>query len=277
MSVVLPIRPDERWRRYTASSGQTAFSIDFPFQQSEDVAVLSFNSGKYSEINQSLYFISGAGDPQGGTVNFHVGRTNGDVIGILGRAILDRMSSVVRDGRFSSKLIDDELDRNRIIQQEQARDIERSIKAPYGSANVELLAPNGSNLLYVDAAGNIVESETPPNEKTLRVEGDALEASERRSADEAERTVRLSADANLQAQIDSINLELDDFASSVARAEAAADTAEAAAASAQELVQEATAGFQGFEEGNGYDFGFIFQTTTYFDQDFGSITEPVTN
>lgn len=40
---------------------------------------------------------------------------------------------------------------------------------------------------------------------------------------------------------------------------------------AHSLVIQATAGFVGFVDGLGYDFGSITQTTTYFDQDWGSL------
>lgn len=54
-----------------------------------------------------------------------------------------------------------------------------------------------------------------------------------------------------------------------------AEAAALSAATANDLVASATAGFAGFEEGFGYDFGSITETTTYFDQDWGSITDPV--
>jgi hypothetical protein len=136
MSVVLPIEPDSRFRQYTASAGQTQFAIPFPFQQEDDVAVMLLQTSQWVEIDASLYNIAGAEDPTGGAVNFATGRSAGDVIGVLGRAILDRLSSIVRDGRFSSRLTDDEFDRNRIIQQEQQRDIDRSLKVAYGGNNL---------------------------------------------------------------------------------------------------------------------------------------------
>ena len=56
-----------------------------------------------------------------------------------------------------------------------------------------------------------------------------------------------------------------------AAAAAAQASAENAASSAQNLVEAATAGFTGFEDGLGYDWGHISDATTYFDQDWGSI------
>lgn len=172
MSVALPIEEDPRFRRYTASAGQTVFSIPFPFQQSEDVSIQLFRNQKYEIIDRAAFMISGEMHPEGGSVTFHIGRAAGDVIVVVGDAVLDRLSSIARDGRFSSKLTDDELDRNRIIQQEQQRDIERSLKAPYGSVGATLTATGPSSLIHVDGSGRIISSETPINEKTLREDGD---------------------------------------------------------------------------------------------------------
>ena len=91
------------------------------------------------------------------------------------------------------------------------------------------------------------------------------------SADTAERAARIAGDQNLQAQVDEINQELDEFDSKIARAEAAAETAENAAETAQDLVEAATSGFIGFQDGLGYDWGYIADATTYFDQNWGSI------
>lgn len=177
MSVALPIEEDPRFRRYTASAGQTVFSIPFPFQQAEDISIQLFTDGKYTEINRTAYTISGEMNPFGGSVTFHSGRSAGDIIVVVGDAILERLSSIVRDGRFASKLTDDELDRNRIIQQEQQRDINRSLKAPYGSEGATLAASSPSTLLHLDERGNIVASETPVDEKTQRENGDKALAS----------------------------------------------------------------------------------------------------
>ena len=136
MSVVLPIEPDTRFRRYTASAGQTQFSIPFPFQQTADITIMRLLDVDWQILDPSTYEITGVDDPAGGTVTFSSGRAAGDIIGVIGKAILDRLSSVVRDGRFKSALTDDEFDRNRIIQQEQQRDIDRSLKVDFNQQSL---------------------------------------------------------------------------------------------------------------------------------------------
>lgn len=70
---------------------------------------------------------------------------------------------------------------------------------------------------------------------------------------------------------------LDAQASATASANAAAsalgyaNTTSVVAGEAEDLVTQATAGFIGFTDGLGYDFGSIATSTTYFDQDWGNV------
>lgn len=134
MSAIFPIHEDPRYRRYTASAGQTVFNIPFPFQQDEDVTILlQIALGQYVEFAETDYTIDGAGDPAGGAVTMNTPRAGGDVILVLGEAVIDRISSVVTNGRFRSELTDGELDRSRILQQEVARENNRAVKVDYGA------------------------------------------------------------------------------------------------------------------------------------------------
>lgn len=108
-------------------------------------------------------------------------------------------------------------------------------------------------------------------ERLERIAADLLERTERIAADNLERAARIAGDQHLQAQIDLIVQRLNSFDALVARAEAAADSAENSALVAQDLVEAATSGFIGFQDGLGYDWGYIADTTTYFDQNWGSI------
>ncbi|MGV1900132.1 SGNH/GDSL hydrolase family protein [Agrobacterium sp. 22-3674b3] len=158
MSVVFPITEDDRYRRYTASAGQTTFPIPFPFQQNDDIVVLlEVNLGEYLEFPNTSYSISGAGEATGGACSFNSGRQEGDVILVLGKAILDRLSSVVSDGRFKSALTDGELDRVRIIQQEQRREVGRAIKAEYGGPEITIKSGIQSGRTLVKDNNTIVE------------------------------------------------------------------------------------------------------------------------
>ncbi|TPW33246.1 hypothetical protein FJU08_01390 [Martelella alba] len=137
MSTVLPIEEDPRYEIYTASSGQVSFAIPFPFQAEEDVSVSSYATGEWISID-SGFTITGAGAAAGGTVTFDAGRTSGEKILVAGSAVIERLASIVRDGKFASKLIDDDLDRLTIIAQELARDLDLAIKVEPGGQGLTL-------------------------------------------------------------------------------------------------------------------------------------------
>jgi hypothetical protein len=140
MSVVLPIEDDDRFEIYTASDGQKVFAINFPFQDDGDIGVYAFASDNWNRISSIYYTVTGAGEAAGGAVTLATGRTAGDKILVIGEATLERLSSIVRAGKFSSKATDDEFDRNRIIQQEQSREISRSVRMVLGGGAAPQIA-----------------------------------------------------------------------------------------------------------------------------------------
>lgn len=85
-------------------------------------------------------------------------------------------------------------------------------------------------------------------ERTERIAADNLERQQRIAADTLERAARIAGDQRLQAQIDLIVQRLNSLDTLVARAEAAAESAENSALVAQDLVEAATSGFIGFDE-----------------------------
>jgi hypothetical protein len=82
--------------------------------------------------------------------------------------VLDRLTSITQNGRYRSSLIDAELDRNRIIQQEHARDLGRALKVDFGdnplsvSGSVEegrTLIRSGGRLIAGPNAGEIANAQ----------------------------------------------------------------------------------------------------------------------
>lgn len=149
MSVVLPIETDDRYRIITATLGQTVLAIPFPWQDDNDVRVcIQSDDGDWLTLsNPTNYVLSGAGQPGGGSATLTLAASEGDKFLVQGIAILERTTSIVRSGRFSSSSMDGELDRNRIIQQEQARDFRRSLKSEIGQEGLTV-------------AGNLVDGDT---------------------------------------------------------------------------------------------------------------------
>jgi hypothetical protein len=163
MSVVFPINEDERYRQFVATAGQTVFAIAFPFQDKADVTIEKIDlAGARTVLTYPAnYSINGEGSPSGGSFTLTVPALAGEKYRPIGDAILDRLTSVVRGGRFSSGAIDSDLDRNRIIQQEQARDINRSLKVDFGIPPLDYLPPAqpGKVLGWNDAGTGLANKE----------------------------------------------------------------------------------------------------------------------
>lgn len=159
MSVVLPIDPDSRFRSTTCVGGETSFSVPFPFQDNADITVERVDTAgvTHTLAETADYALTGAGEAAGGTVTLVVAAVAGEKILRIGQAVLERTSSIVASGRFASALTDAELDRNRIIQQEQARDIGRAWKAALGQEG-GLIDASGARgqMVTFDGVGNLV-------------------------------------------------------------------------------------------------------------------------
>ncbi|CAN7376801.1 hypothetical protein LJR231_002269 [Phyllobacterium sp. LjRoot231] len=267
MSVIFPINTDVRFRQIIASAGQTLFAIAFPFQDDADVTIEKIDlAGNRAVLSYpGNYLISGAGSPSGGSFTLTVPALAGEKYRIVGTAIIDRLISVVRNGRFSSDAIDSDLDRSRIIQQEQERDIDRALKFDFGTSFSLIAAPiDGASLVWrlVGQSWTIVNG--PDTE---------FEATAWRQALAEEQANRIAGDDALHLQIDGIVPTVTNLTAQAAASASSAATSEAAA---NQLVQAATAGFTGFPDGQIYDWGRVTETITYFNQNWGRVTDPVT-
>jgi hypothetical protein len=247
MSVVLPIEDDPRFRIYSAATGQTTFAIPFPFQDAIDINVYLDIESTWVPIDRNLFVIAGARNPGGGTVVFAAGRTSEERILVVGEAALERTSSIVINGRFSSKANDDELDRNRIIQQEIRRDVDRTLRVRIGGAPLELVDDfeEGDSLAYINGrvgkGPNVVE--------VIEAAGNTEENAAAAAA---------SAAAALNSQI---------------LAAASEVAAGASQAQAQNLVDAAQAAYVGFQPGTFYDLGRVTDELELFPSDLGRVAD----
>ncbi|TCT34658.1 right-handed parallel beta-helix repeat-containing protein [Martelella mediterranea] len=175
MSTVLPIEDKPRWAIYTAADGQVTFAIPFVFQAAIDVSVFIEVDDSWEKIT-SGYTITGAENPIGGSVTFSSGRAPGDRILVLGAALLERVLSIVRSGRFSSKAIDDDFDRLLLIVQELDRDRQRSIKSEYGEDGLTLAAGIGDERALIKRGAKLEAG--PLIDEIENAQGYALDAKE---------------------------------------------------------------------------------------------------
>lgn len=261
---MVTITESTRETSYQPTTPTTAFPVGFPLFDNDDLLVVA-NGEIITAYTVSGTYVEGISTDA--VVNISGPGVTGDVSVKGNRA--PRRTDQYKNGA-PLKIQDHNYSLNRIeaTLQELRRDADEGGR---GLAQ-EIIERKAAD--EAEQAARILADE---QERSERIQADASEASTRALADEQERQARIDGDHNLQVQIDIVNSELDQFDSKVARAEAAATSAEASEAVVHDLLDAAVSGFQGFEDGLGYDFGFITQPLTYFDRDFGSIADPVTN
>ncbi|MBZ9856762.1 SGNH/GDSL hydrolase family protein [Mesorhizobium sp. CA13] len=159
MSAVFPVNPDARWRSYTAAAAQTVFSIPFPFQDDDDIAILkvALDGTVTTLARPTHYIVAGAGEPAGGSFALTVPAVAGEKYMPIGNAVLERVLSIVRGGRYKSTATDEDLDRLMIIAQEHEREIGRALKGPYG-ANIDLPPASPDMFLGWNETGDALEN-----------------------------------------------------------------------------------------------------------------------
>ena len=148
MSIIFPLPASSRVAGpFTAVAGQTAFAGNFNIQADADVVVTRLRGTVSTTLALTTdYAVAGVNSPAGFTVTLTTGGLAGDKITLTGQASIDRLTSVALGGSFSSKQLDKELDRNRIIDQEARRDItslqaaDASIIADYTARDAALIA-----------------------------------------------------------------------------------------------------------------------------------------
>jgi hypothetical protein len=125
------ISPDDREDITTPAGGATALTIPFYFQRNADIEVakeLTPGAGNWSVLTQvTHYTITPTGTAPnytGGTVTLVTPATGSQRYRVRGKAAIDRLTSVVRLGKFDAGGIDAEIARNRIIAQELRRDVD---------------------------------------------------------------------------------------------------------------------------------------------------------
>lgn len=198
MSVVFPINASSRYQQYTASGGQTVFSVPFPFQEDRDITVIKIAAADGVQTTLSLvthYTLTGKGTAGPGSLTLVTPAVAGDKIRVIGAAILDRLTSIVRDGKYSSVAQDDEHDRHRLVQQELKRQADRAMKSDYGQAglSIDTSAVTAGRVLMRGTGNDIVAG--PDADEIANAQGYAESAlASRNRAVEAEAASAVYAD-----------------------------------------------------------------------------------
>ena len=149
--------------QYTATSGQTSFSVPFEFFTVNDIKVyngttlLSYNA---SPSSASQYSVTGAGVSGGGSITLGGGATLNDKITIYRDLAIARSTDFPTSGAFQISSLNDELDKIIAMCQQLERDLKFSPRAASTTASTynltfpELVA---NKFLTVNTAGTALE------------------------------------------------------------------------------------------------------------------------
>ena len=142
---------------YTASSSQTAFTVNFPFFADSDLKVYQ------DDVLQTLttdYTVTGAGASAGGTMTLGTGATSGDIISILRDIPVARTSDFPTSGAFQIDTLNTDLDKHTAMLQELEFDFRRTPKVKPASTTLDLVfpEPTASQAIAWNSAGTALES-----------------------------------------------------------------------------------------------------------------------
>jgi len=124
--------------QYTATSGQTSFSVPFEFFTVSDIKVfngstqLSYNA---SPSSASQYSVTGAGVSGGGLITLGGGATLNDTITIFRDLAVARSTDFPTSGAFQIDSLNTELDKIIAMIQQVERDLKFSPRAAATTAN----------------------------------------------------------------------------------------------------------------------------------------------
>jgi hypothetical protein len=150
--------------QYTATAGQTSFSVPFEFFTNADIKVfngtteLTYNA---SPSTASQYSVSGAGVSGGGSISLGgSGATLNDTITIYRDLAISRSTDFPTSGAFQISSLNDELDKIIAMCQQLERDLKFSPRAAATTANTfDITFPNlaANKVLSVNSAGTGLE------------------------------------------------------------------------------------------------------------------------
>ena len=142
--------------QYTATSGQTVFTVPFEFFANADLKV--YQNATLKTIT-THYTVTGAGVTGGGTVTFVTGATLNDVITIVRDVAVARVTDFPTSGPFVIEDLNTDLDRLTAMIQQQETKLARSVRLD------DFDTPNTFNVLPVKAsrAGKIMAFDTDGN------------------------------------------------------------------------------------------------------------------
>lgn len=143
--------------QYTATSGQTVFTVSFEFFENADLKVYKNNT---LQTITTHYTVTGAGVTGGGSITLTSGATAGDIITIVRDIPVKRVTDFPTSGPFNISALNAELDKIIAMVQEREDDITRVVQLSETDTSTSLALPvaasRASKVLGFDATGNAI-------------------------------------------------------------------------------------------------------------------------
>ena len=153
--------------QYTASSGQTAFSVGFEFFNNSDLVVVKTASSTDTTLTYSAtpssaaqYSVAGAGVSGGGSITLGGGATLNDIYTIYRNLPVARTTDFSASGSFPVETLNTELDKVIAMTQQVERDLKFSPRAAATTStayNLTFPELEANKILSVNSAGTAVE------------------------------------------------------------------------------------------------------------------------
>lgn len=158
---------------YTATAGQTVFSIPFEFFADGDIVAVKNGvtlTLAPSPTDDTEYSLTGAGQTGGGALTLGGGATLADEVLIYRDMPIERTTDYPLVGPFQVEALNTDLDKTVAMMQQLERDIGRAVQVPQGEEGVDLPAASVRANRYpvFDANGDVTTSEGTGSDPALR-------------------------------------------------------------------------------------------------------------
>jgi hypothetical protein len=143
--------------QYTATSGQTVFTVSFEFFENADLKVYK-NSTLLTLTTH--YTVTGAGVTGGGSITLVTGATAGDILTITRNLAVKRVTDFPTSGPFNVDALNTDLDRLTAMMQEREDGLARVVTLSETDTAASLQLPTtttrASKVLGFDSTGNTI-------------------------------------------------------------------------------------------------------------------------
>ena len=223
--------------QYVTGNGEKMFPLPFPVLEPEHLVVVC---GEEILALDEDFVVSGVGDPRGGYVRLLTAATPGQVLTLMRRIPLERLTDFQTAGEFTARMLNLELDRVYMVIQQVAEATGLAVaRSPFSADTARLTLPEpvpGRALAWSPDGDALVNTSADIEALGREAEGRASEAATqaRKAADSAREAT--TAASNAKAAEGTIRAVADDATRTIATA---ADKAAMAASTATAALRDA--------------------------------------